>query len=192
MLQQKNDLFRQVVFLLGFGPLGRASHHFDHLTAEINSAYDDSSLRSESTRHSARRPEGRSGGRAGLRFGFGHSPGSCIFFINNRKCSHFPRRSKIRFAPMTYQGASLRIFLFLNPNRTPFHSGVRGHRRFDGRNHGFAPAPVFAVRPIDWRTGPSARETNRLAPVRGISSLFSPRRRACETSCFFRSEPHPE
>lgn len=40
-----------VVFLLGFGPAGRAKAPFHHLTAEVNSAYDNSPLRSELTPH---------------------------------------------------------------------------------------------------------------------------------------------
>ncbi|MDY3281722.1 hypothetical protein [Dysosmobacter sp.] len=46
-----------MAFLLGFGPAERPSAPFYHLTAEMNSAYDNSPLRSELTRHSARPPE---------------------------------------------------------------------------------------------------------------------------------------
>ena len=54
----KNATTKVVAFLLGFGPAERPSAPFYHLTAEMNSAYDNSPLRSELARHSARPPEG--------------------------------------------------------------------------------------------------------------------------------------
>ena len=55
----KNTTTLVVVFLLGFGVTEHTSAPFYHLTAEMNSAYDNSPLCCELTRHLARRPEGR-------------------------------------------------------------------------------------------------------------------------------------
>ena len=74
-LSNKNTTTYVEVFLLGFGPAERASAPFHHLTAEVNSAYDNSPLRSELTPHLRRGPEGP-----------------------YRKCSRFPRRSKLHIA----------------------------------------------------------------------------------------------
>jgi len=55
----KNATTFVVAFLLGFGVTEHTFAPFYHLTAEQSPAYDNSPLRSELTRHSARRPEGR-------------------------------------------------------------------------------------------------------------------------------------